>query len=392
MAVRAADVIVIGGGIVGAACAHALAADTRVILLEAEDAFGYHATGRSAALFSEYFGDAATRALTRASRAFLEAPPAEVAERSLLSPRGVVALATQDDVDSGRFETALLDGQRASIAAERIDLAAAVRLCPVLAPQAYAAALHRRAAQDIDVDALHQGLLRALRSRGGVMQADTRVLALARRGGVWSVRSRGAAGDCEWTAPLLVNAAGAWADEVAQLAGVRPLGLVPRRRTAVLVDLPDGFAGAAAWPMVTDLADTFYFKPESGRLMVCPSDATPAPPCDAQPEELDVAIAVARLEEVTTLRITRVTHKWAGLRTFAPDELPVLGPAADEPGFVWAAGLGGAGVQTAPAMARAVASLITHGRLPADLLALGLDAAMMSPSRPSLIPVLEETR
>lgn len=374
------DFIVLGGGAAGASCAAALAAHGRVLLLERESNFGYHATGRSAALFSEYFGRPVVRALTAASRDFFEAPPEGFTGVPLLTPRGVVALASQDDVDQGRFDDALQGATQAKLAPVEITLARAVELCPVLAPQAYARALHRPAVMDIDVDALHQALLRQIRARGGATLADVAVHAIDRQPGGWRVQT----GAGEFSAPCLVNAAGAWADEVAALAGVAPIGLLPKRRTAALVDLP---AAAIAqrplehWAMVTDIADTFYFKPESGKLMVCPCDETVTAPADAQPEEIDVATAIARLEEVTTLRVTRVTHKWAGLRSFVADEVPVLGPAPDAPGFFWAAALGGYGIQTAPAVGRALAALVVQGRLPADLLARGVDEAQLSPVR-----------
>lgn len=374
------DFIVLGGGAAGASCAAALAPHGRVLLIEREASYGYHATGRSAALFSEYFGGEAVRSLTAASRDFFEAPPAGFAGVPLLTPRGVVALASQDDVDQGRFDAALHGAAQARLPPVEISLAQAVALCPVLAPQAYARALHRPAVMDIDVDALHQGLLRQIRARGGVTLADVAVQAIERQAGGWHVRTGAGA----FWAPCLVNAAGAWADEVAALAGVAPIGLLPKRRTAALVDLP---AAAIArrplehWAMVTDIADTYYFKPESGRLLVCPCDETVTPPTDAQPEEIDVATAIARLEEVTTLRVTRVTHKWAGLRSFVADGVPVLGQAPDAPGFFWAAALGGYGIQTAPAAGRALAALVVHGRLPADLLARGLDEAQLSPVR-----------
>jgi D-arginine dehydrogenase len=375
-----ADVIVVGGGIAGASCGAQLAAHGRVLLLERERHFGYHATGRSAALFSEYFGNTAVRALTAASRAFLEQPPAGFSEVPLLAPRGVIALATSDDVAQGRFDQALAGGREAAAPPREIALDAARQLCPVLAPRAHVRALLRPAAMDIDADALQQAYLRQLRARGGRALAGIEMRAIRREAGLWVVQTS----DGSFGAPHLVNAAGAWADAVAAMAGVAPVGLVPRRRTAALVDVP---AEAIAqrplheWPMVTDLADSFYFKPESGKLMVCPCDETPSAPTDAQPEELDVAIAIARLEEVSTLSVRRVTHKWAGLRSFVADEVPVLGAAPDAQGFHWAAALGGYGLQTAPAVGEALAALVTRGELPRHLAARGLTAGMLSPAR-----------
>jgi D-arginine dehydrogenase len=181
-------------------------------------------------------------------------------------------------------------------------------------------------------------------------------------------------------ARVVINAAGAWADEVAAMAGARPVGLIPKRRTAFTIDPPEG-AAIAPWPMVIDVYETLYFKPEAGRLLTSPADETPMPPCDVQPDEIDVATAAARVEEVTTLTVRRVTHRWAGLRTFVRDRTVVVGEAPDAPGFFWLAGQGGYGIQTAPAVARACAALATEGRLPGDLVHLGITEAELSPAR-----------
>ncbi len=375
-----ADFIVLGGGVAGASCAFFLSAHGRVVLLEREPHFGYHASGRSAAVFSEYFGHPAVRKLTASSRSFFAAPPNGLTDVALLSPRGVVALASSEDVVRGRFDAALAAGEQAQSPPFEISLDEARRLCPILAPDRYARALCRPSVMDIDVNALHQGLLRQVRAAGGTTLGGVAIEAIERHQGGWSLQS--SAGN--FAAPCVVNAAGAWADEVAKRAGVAPIGLLPKRRTAVLVELPAAAIAQralAAWPMVLDLAETFYFKPESGKLMVCPFDESASTPGDVQPEELDVAIAIARLEEVTTLGVRRVAHKWAGLRSFVADQTPVLGQAPDADGFFWAAALGGFGIQAAPAVGRALASLVTHGRLPSDLVTLGLDEAMLSPAR-----------
>lgn len=371
------DFVVIGGGMAGAACAYFLAEAGRVALLDGEDAFGYHATGRSAAIFSEYFGAQPVRLLTAASRAFFEHPPDGFADVPLVSPRGTIALATAADVDAGRFDAALGESRPPHAAVVEITLDDARSLCPILSPVDYAKALSRPSVLDIDVDALHQGFLRGVRARGGSTIRGARVRGLRRDGAAWRID---ATGEQTFTAGCVVNAAGAWADEVAAMAGVTPIGLVPKRRTAVLVDVPDDLR-PRSWPLVTDLADTFYFRPESGKLMVSPSDETPVAPCDAQPEELDVAIAIQRLEAVTTLRVARVVRKWAGLRSMIADEVPVLGATRDTPGFFWAAAFGGYGIQTAPAAGRAVAALVTRGGLPDELREVGLTEVRLSPER-----------
>lgn len=378
------DAIVLGGGMAGASCAWALAQHRRVLLLEREAHCGYHATGRSAALFSEYFGNRTVRALTALSRPFFEAPPSGFAPVPLVAPRGVVALATQEDMDAGRIEAALADGCHAREPARVIGLEAALARCPVIDPRPYRCAVWRPSVMDIDVDALHQGYLRGIRAAGGQVQTATRVDRIVGDApGRWAVHT--AAG--RFVTPCLVNAAGAWADEVARQAGVATIDLVPKRRTAVIVDLSEGMPGQAplaSWPMVTDLADTFYFKPEAGRLLVCPSDETPMPPCDVQPEEWDVAVAVDRLQQATTLSVRRVAHRWAGLRSFVADGSPVLGATKEAPGFFWAAALGGYGIQIAPAVGQALAALALTGDLPSHFIERGLSAAALSPGRQTL--------
>ncbi len=343
-----ADFLVVGGGIAGAGAGYFLSAYGTVTLLEMEPSPGYHATGRSAALFSEYYGNPTVRSLTAASRPFFESPPPGFAEHPLLSPRGVVALCTPDEQE--RFERALAEGQDAPFPVREIDMAEVRARCPVVRTESFARAMYKPAAADIDVEALHRGFLRGITAAGGQVVTRTRVTEVAQRGGRWH-----AAG---FAAPYLVNAAGAWADEVAASAGVRGCGLVPRRRTAFLVDGPAGMS-TARWPMVADVSETFYFKPESGRLLVSPADATPAPPGDARPDDLDVAVGAQRIQEATTLEVRRVHHAWAGLRTGAPGDVPVIGQAPDAPGFFWLAGLGGYGVQIAPAAGRALAEAVT---------------------------------
>ncbi len=368
-----ADVIVIGAGMAGASVAALLAERRRVLLLEAEERVGYHATGRSAALFSEIYGNRSIRALTRGSRDFLRAPPEGFTDVPLIRPRASLFIATDRQLETLNGFAALPDVAPATRA---LSASEALALCPVLREDCLAAALLEPDSADLDVNALHQGYLRWFRARGGDLRAASPVLGLSRGAGGWRVRT----GAEEHAAPVIVNAAGAWADELAGLAGVAPLGLTPLRRTAALVDPPAGVA-VDAWPMVIDIAEAFYFKPDAGRLLISPADETPAAPGDAQPEDWDVALAVERIESATTLRIDRLRHRWAGLRTFAADRSPVVGFCAGAPGFFWLAGQGGYGIQTAPAMARAAAALIRGEPLPEDLRALGLAAADVSPAR-----------
>ncbi len=345
-----ADVLVIGAGMAGASAACELASAGSVILLERESRPGVHSTGRSAALFTETYGNATVRALTRASRAFLESPPPGFCESAILKARGALFIATEDE--RARLQT-MAEEEAATGAFEEVSGEEARARVPVLRPEAAVAALYETGAMDIDVDVLHQGFLRALRRRGGRVETDAGLAGLRREGGLWIAETAAGA----FAAPVVVDAAGAWGDEVAAMAGLAPIGLQPKRRTAALTDGPPmDFAG---WPLVIGAAETFYFKPDAGRLLITPCDETDSPPCDAQAEDLDVAIAVDRVERATTLSIRRISHRWAGLRTFAPDRTPVCGFDPRAEGFFWLAGQGGYGIQTSPALAKLTARLVT---------------------------------
>ncbi len=368
------DVLVIGGGIAGAAAAYHLAGRARAIVLEREDAPGYHSTGRSAAMFTETYGPPAIRRLTAASGPFLRAPPAGFTDVPLLRPRGVLFLARPD-------QTAMLDQHEAwarstSARVEQLDADAMVRLVPVLRRDYVGRGMIEPDASDIDVAALHQGFLRGFKARGGRLVVDAEVRALERRGGRWRVTTKAGA----FEATTVVNAAGAWADEIAELAGLRRLGLVPKRRTAFTFDPPDGL-DARAWPLCFDVDEQFYFKPDAGRILGSLADETPSPPCDAQPEDIDVATAVERIEAATTLAIRRLARKWAGLRSFFKDKTPVVGPDPAEPGFVWCAGQGGYGIQTSPALGALVAAFALGEPAPAFIDSTGLGAADVAPAR-----------
>lgn len=370
----ATRVLVIGAGIAGASLGYHLARHAQVILLERESQPGAHATGRSAALFSEIYGGPLVRALSRASRAFLESPPPGFTDARLLAPRGSLFIATADQMEEF---AALKSAPDVAAGTRELTGAEARALVPILREGHVTAALLEPGSMDIDVHALHQGFLRGLRQCGGQVVCNAEVTALRRDGAAWTVTTPAG----EFTADVVVNAAGAWGDAVAAMAGVEPLGLTPCRRTAAMADLPDGVT-AEAWPMVIDAAETFYFKPDAGRLLLSPADATPTAPCDAQPEDLDVAIAVDRVEAATTLELRRVGPAWAGLRTFVRDREPVAGFDSQAPGFFWLVGQGGYGIQTAPALGQVAAALVL-GRPPAAgdaVLPDRMDAAL-SPSR-----------
>jgi len=358
------DVAIVGAGIVGASVAMRLAPTHRVLLLEGEDRPGYHTTGRSAALFEEAYGPAPIRKLTRASRAFLESPPPGFAADALLQPRGCLFVAPHGR--SAALDAALAAALPGSV--REISPEQALERCPALDRAWIARVLEEPGSMDMDVAAIHQGYLRAAKAAGTALVCGARVSALARAGGAWQIDT--SAGRFE--AAHIVAAAGAWADEIGVLAGASPLGLVPKRRTAFVFEQPAYAATMANWPMVVDIDETFYFKPEAGLLLASPADETPSPPCDAQPEDIDVAECAARIEAASALRIARVKRKWAGLRSFVADKVPVLGPDSRAENFHWAAGVGGYGIMTSPAVGRIVAAGVCGQDLPDDILASGL--------------------
>ena len=371
---ESADFLIVGGGIAGASVGYWLAREGRTVLLERESQPGYHSTGRSAALFWEGYGTPQVRALTRASRAFLGAPPPGFAEHPILTPRGALIVAARPRVDA-------LDALLAEIApnapsARRVDAAAALAMVPVLRPQAAHAAVYEPDALDIDVHALHQGFLRGIRAGGGTVVSAGGVTAIERDRGGWRVES--AAGI--WQAPVLVNAAGAWCDEIAALAGVPGIGLVPKRRSAFVFAPPEGLQ-VARWPMFIDVDESFYVKPDAGMLLGSPANADPTHPQDVQPEELDIAIGIERIQCATTLTIRRPTRTWAGLRSFVEDGDLVGGFDPDAPGFFWVAAQGGYGIQTSAAMGEACAALAAGHAIPARIADHGLDARLLGPRR-----------
>lgn len=367
------DILVIGGGIAGASVAAHLAEARNVVLVEREERPGYHSTGRSAALFTEIYGNATIRSLTRASRGFLFETPAGFAESPLVRPRGCLYIATAAQQAALQAFHRLED---IAPATRMLDLDAAHALCPILRRDYLAQALLEPDCADIDVQALHQGYLRLLKRREGRLLTRAPVLDVERRGERWLVQ----AGESRVTAALIVNAAGAWADEVATLAGGPRVGLAACRRTALLVSAPAGLE-IGAWPFVNDIEERFYFKPDAGSIFLSPADETPVPPGDVQPDDLDVATAIDRVERATTLAIGRPRAMWAGLRTFAPDRTPVVGHSSVLPGFFWLAGQGGYGIQTAPALSRAAAALALGRPIPADVLDQGLDPRTLAPAR-----------
>lgn len=372
-----ADFIVIGAGIAGASAAYELASDSKVIVLERESQPGYHTTGRSAALYTEVYGNRAIRAITSASRAFFEAPPEGFTEHPLLTPRGTLLIGRDDQEAS--LAMALDEGRRTVDAVTMIGANELAVKVPFLKPGYAKAAVWEPDARDMDVHAIHHGFLKGLRARGGKVITDAEVMGLSSEGGDWTVETRAGG----FRAPVVINAAGAWADVIARMAGARTVGLVPKRRTAFTFDVPQG-THVEGVPAVIDVDETWYIKPESGRLLGSPADETPSEPCDAQPEELDLAIAIDRIEQAMSFGIGRLHSKWAGLRSFVADKTMVAGFARKTPGFFWLAGQGGYGIQTCPGMARIAADLARGRAFPSDVADRGVDASDLSPDRLSL--------
>ncbi len=364
------DIVVIGAGIAGASVAAELARTHRVAILEREEFPGYHSTGRSAALFSEIYGNGVVRALSRASRDFYYAPPAGFAPDPLVKPRGAMYIAREGQLP--QLESFAANGDLAG-SIRRIAPQDALGACPILRPEYVRAALMEPDAADVDVAALHQGYLRLFRAAGGTLVTNAGVEDLVYRDRLWRLTTPSG----EYRTKIVVNAAGAWADTIASKAGGAPLGIQPCRRTAVLVELPPQ-PSPDAWPMVIDIDESFYLKPDAGLLLISPADETPVAPCDVQPEEYDVAIAIDRVEQATTLNVTRIRKRWAGLRSFAPDRSPVIGFDGALPGFFWLAGQGGYGIQTAPAASRFESALVRGEQPPADMIEF---AAQLSPQR-----------
>ena len=369
-----ADYIIIGGGIAGASVGHWLAPHGRVILLERESQPGYHSTGRSAAMFMESYGTPQVRALTMASRAFLENPPAGFSDHPLLSERGAMMVATQGQ------DALLADYWDAthplSPNARLLDASAACALVHALRPDKVIGAVHEPDALDMDVDALHQGYLRGMRRARGTVVCNADVTALSRSGEKWQVQ----AGGVHYEAPVVINAAGAWVDVVAALAGVQGIGLEPRRRSAFIFAPPEDQA-CTRWPLTIGIGEDWYFKPDAGMLLGSPANADPVAPQDIQPEEIDIALAIDRLQTMTTLNIRRPTRTWAGLRSFVADGDLIGGFDTRAPGFFWVAAQGGYGIQTSAAMGEACAALARGLPLPERIAAYGLTAEMLSPAR-----------
>ena len=357
------DVIIVGGGIAGASLGAAIAERRTTLMIEAESVCGYHSTGRSAAFYLESYGGQEVARLTAASHQFLEAPPLGFSERGFLRTRG--------DLHISRDALPDLPSSVETRIVERSELE---RLIPGIRPE-WRHALLEPSCADIDVAALHAAYLRAFRMRGGVVRTDASLRCARHETGEWIVSL---ADESTVRGNIIVDAAGAWADSVAQACGIRPLGIAPKRRT--MVQLRVARSGLRDLPLVDDAAGTFYFKGEGDRTVwLSPHDEIDSDPCDAAPEEIDVATAIDRFQNVVDWPVEAVERRWAGLRSFAPDRLPVYGFDSQAPGFFWCAGQGGFGIQTSPAAAAMAASLLV-GEPPEPSVA-EIDPSVFAPQR-----------
>jgi D-arginine dehydrogenase len=369
------DFAIVGAGIAGVSAAYHLAPQARVIVLEREHVAAYHTTGRSAALHSETYGSAEIRAITVSSGRFYRKPPQDFADHPLLTPRGaLIAGRAEQQAD---MQKAAAEYARLVPSVRWLDPAETMRRQPLLRPEAAAGGAIFEEAEDMDVAAIHGGFLKGARAAGTVLRLDAEVVTLERWNGTWNIGLR----DGESVAAAnIINASGAWADVLAGLAGAAPVGLVPKRRTAFTFDAPSGL-DLARMPMAIDFDETWYIKPEVGQFLGSPADETPSPPCDAQPEEIDIAIAVERIETATTLKIRRIKNKWAGLRSFVADKNLVVGYDPAVEGLFWLAGQGGYGIQTGESAGRLAASLALGRGMPGDIAGLGVSEAALSPAR-----------
>lgn len=367
---QTSDIIVIGAGIAGSSAAAELAAQASVTLLEMEAQPGYHSTGRSAAYFATSYGKKIIQEFTGCCENFLLNPSADFTDVELLRPRDYMLFGREDQLESLRAEQANNPGM------EFIDARAVCERVPIMSQDYVHGALWDPKGGDLDVDALLQAYLRLFRRRGGKLFNNHRVSSVERSFGHWRVQ----AGDQEFEAPVVINAAGAWVEKIGEMAGLPSLGVKPLRRTALTIPAPAGVE-VGGWPEMFDVDEDFYFKPDAGQIMISPADETPTEPCDAQPEEVDVATGVYRFEQATGLDIRRVNHSWAGLRTFAPDRVLVVGFDPRAEGFFWLAGQGGFGVMTAPAVAHLANFLINGVQPNGDFAQLKNHVAQVAPDR-----------
>jgi D-arginine dehydrogenase len=368
------DVAIIGGGIAGLSLAYFLSPHRSVVVLERETALGYHSTGRSAAEFVLRYNASEICQLATIAKDFFDGPPEGFSDIPLLKQRGGVMIASAEK--ASRLEEVFLTELAFTPGLEPLDEEEILARVPILKPGYAAAAFYDPNFWDIEVESLLQGYVKGTRRNGAEIRERHTVLSASHDGQAWAIEtSTGLV-----RAKTVVNAAGGWADPTAEIFGVKPLGIIPHRRTAITVDLPEGI-DISAMPEINEIDEDFYMKPDAGRLLACPADATPCEPGDVQPEELDVAWAAHYVEEATTIPVRRVAKSWAGMRSFSSDRLPVIGAAPDQPDFFWVAGQGGYGILTSPALGALAASLLTGQPRPEGFDAQALDPSKFNPVR-----------
>ena len=372
------DIAVIGAGIAGASVAANLAQrGVRIALLEMESQPGYHTTGRSAAIYSPVYGPEPIRALTRASLGFFNTPLDGFTSNALLSVRNACFLAREDQLgDLAHLQTELGDARTVT----RLDQELLQSRVPLLKDGYAVAGLWDSGTSEIDVAALHQGYLRQFKLNEGTVRTNSAVKSINKTSKGWTLCT--AQGEID--AAIVVNAGGAWADVLGDMAGAERIGLIPKRRTAVIVDAPEG-CDISVLPLTVDVQEQFYLKPEAGKLLISPANEDPESPCDVQPDEMDIAICVDRIEQAFDISVRRIERSWAGLRSFVADKCPVAGFSAQVEGFYWLAGQGGYGIQSAPALAQYAAAEILGLEVPQHILDEGLDPATLKPNRAGLL-------
>jgi D-arginine dehydrogenase len=364
------DYIVIGAGIAGASVAAHLAANARVLILEMEDRPGYHTTGRSAASYEPNYGPKPMLALTRASESFFKNPPAGFTDAPLFASRGSFFL----EAEGQTAATEYLLSKSAGL--QEYSEAQTANLFPVLRPGYAKRSFLDNSTGDLDVDLLHRGFLKMFKASGGALLNNAAASNIERLENTWSVAAAGET----FSAPTVINAAGAWGDVIAKMAGVAPVGLVPKRRSIGVVPVT-GYEGFEKWPMVTDCGETWYAKPQSGKLIVSSADTTPVEPHDAYADDMAIAEGIERMMNATTLEVTHLDHSWGGLRSFVSDGSPVVGFDPSTDGFFWLVGQGGYGIQSSPALSRTAAALAMRKSIPEDVLVAGLDITHIHPER-----------
>jgi D-arginine dehydrogenase len=366
------DFVVVGGGIAGVSAAAHLAPHGSVVLLEKENTLAYHTSGRSAAMLVEDYGSAGARPLVKAARPFLENPPEGAVDSPLLAPRAVMWVCAGDDL--GDLETMAMEGRAHGADALLLDRSEVVEAAPLMRSEWVAGGLFEKSGADIDVAGLHQAYVRIARSHEAEIRTGSPVEAIVRSPEGWRVSAAGDSLACRG----VINAAGAWGDVVARMAGVDPIGLQPMRRTAFMVP---GIDDSTDWPMIVEVNENWYVKPDGVQFLCSLAEEVPSEPMDARPRMEDVALAIDRINEATTLGIRTVNSQWTGLRTFAPDRDLVIGEDPTAPGFFWLVGQGGIGIQTSPAYGALLAALAVGGSPPAHLIDAGVDPARTHPAR-----------